>query len=180
MKKVVGMFAACLLICLMSFTAFASEGSVNNEKEDRVLVSTSRIDHEDGTYTIERVYKHNNMSSRSGDSGTDTYTREASTYSLGSHRGTLICTYEVTATFSWDVASKKVTVSDAYGNITYKNGESYGADYTNEKTTTSGNNTSKATAKFSFTRSPKENTTSYNHYVTVSCNYKGTESGTSR
>lgn len=86
----------------------------------------------------------------------------------------------MTATFSWDVVSKKVTVSDAYDNITYKNGESYGADYTNEKTTTSGNNTSKATAKFFFTRSPKENTTSYNHYVTVSCNYKGTESGTSR
>ena len=30
------------------------------------------------------------------------------------------------------------------------------------------------------TRKPKGNTTKYNHYVTISCNYKGSDSGSSR
>ncbi|MTK06548.1 MAG: hypothetical protein F8N38_05610 [Hungatella sp.] len=194
MKKGVLLFVTFACILSMNMISFGATSEKNDSLEkNRVLISYDRVDNGDDTYTIERTYRHINspekkltqsvessLLARGNTYGSDRFTKEANTYSLRAGSGTLICSYQVSASFDWDVNSRKVTVYDEEGEITYYDTDDYYASYTNEKTVTSGNNTSKASAKFSFTRKPKGNTTKYNHYVTISCNYKGTDSGSSR
>lgn len=186
MKKRITLLLSFICVLAMCMTSFAAGSKTKTDewKANYTLVSYDKIDNDDGTYTIERTYKHANSSAKRGilskanTYGTDTFTKEADTYSFNG--GSLICSYQVTATFDWDKNNKTVYVYDEEGEITYQNTDGYGAYYTNKKTVTKGDGTKKATAKFSFTRTPKGNTTTYKHYVSISCNYKGTDSGKSR
>lgn len=136
------------------------------------MINVEYQNYPDGTYSVEKTYvKHNNLigTMSATSSGTDTFTKTKEWYA--SKGMSLVCSAEVTATFDWDTSTKKVQVYDAEGEVL----ENDGADLTNEKTTTSGNNKRKATAKFSFTRTTNLGFT-HNYSVRVSCNYKGTDS----
>ena len=87
-----------------------------------------------------------------------------------SGNGALIISLSVTGTFDWDSSTKKVKVYDVSGEVVDVNG----GDISDKKTSTSGNNTSKATGTFSCKRTIWSGSTTYK--VSVSCNYKGTNS----
>ena len=82
--------------------------------------------------------------------------------------------YQVTASFDCNSSTQKVRVYDAVGKITYNQGGS-SSPITNESVTTSGNNTKKAKATYSFTRTTDLGF-SHNYSVSVACDYNGKQS----
>ena len=102
--------------------------------------------------------------------GTDTFTKTKDWHTGLSGNGALIISLSVTGTFDWDSTTKKVKVYDVSGEVVDVNG----GDISDEKTSTSGNNTSKATGTFSCKRTIWSGSTTYK--VSISCNYKGTNS----
>lgn len=134
-----------------------------------ILVSEDIVNYEDGTSSVERVYIQNVPSSRAT-FGTDTFTKTKDWHTGLSGNGALIISLSVTGTFDWDSTTKKVKVYDVSGEVVDVNG----GDISDEKTSTSGNNTSKATGTFSCKRTIWSGSTTYK--VSISCNYKGTNS----
>lgn len=173
MKKIEKIITSLILIvtlCMPTIMVMAEESNSPN-----VLISTKRIDNPDGSYSIENVYVSHRPSFYATTYGTDTFTKEKNDYSGLAGNGSLLVTYEVTGTFDWNSSTKKVKVYDVSGDVTYNQG----GKIKNKKTTTSGNNTSKATGKYSFTRvinpgTGLENSTNYS--ISISCNYKGKDS----
>ena len=149
-------------------TAGAQREYVNeiNKISKGTLISENIVNYEDGTSSVERVYIQNLPSSRAT-FGTDTFTKTKDWHTGLGGNGALLISLSVTGTFDWDSTTKKVKVYDVSGEILEVNGKT-----SDEKTATSGNNTSKATATFSC----KRTTNNVTYKVSISCNYKGTDS----
>lgn len=133
------------------------------------LISSQKVLDEDGGYTIEKTYTNHSpdfYSSRSY--GTDTFTKTQEKYTTGN---ILIIRYQVTATFDWNNETKITRVYKASGKVTYNQG----GEISNESTTTSGSETKKSSATYSFTRTTDLGF-STDYSVKVSCDYNGNNS----
>lgn len=170
MKKVFRVLFTVVLslaLCIPSMAAMMPP--VRPTQEPGYLISSETYDNGDGTYSVEKVYtKHTPTFYSTELFGTDEFTKVKEDRLK---TGSLIVSYQVTATFDWDTRTKKVKVYNEVGELTYNQG----GDITKEKTVQSGNNTSKATAKYSFTRTTSLGF-SNNYSVSISCNYKGVDS----
>ena len=149
--KILCTVALSLALCIPSMAAMAAvspEEQPSPEEQLGYLISSKTYDNGDGTYSVEKIYtKHSPAFYSTELYGTDEFTKVKEDKL---NTGSLLVSYQITATFDWDTR-------------------------TNEKTGVSGNNTSKATAKYSFTRTTNLGF-SKNYSVSVSCNYKGTDS----
>ena len=163
-------------MCLSSFPALAQD------KPDGTLISSECINYSDGTSSVENIYIQVQnplnssliaMPNKLQDStyGSDTFTKTKNWYSGLYGNGSLIVSAQVTASFDWNSSAKKVKVYNAEGEVT----DDTGGDISNEKITTSGNNTSKAKATFSFKRTTSLGF-SNNYSISISCNSKGADS----
>lgn len=116
----------------------------------------------DGTPYIERVYEHINITHFLLNSSNErTYTATKSYGATG--------TVEVTATFKFNTLAKEVYVKSSSGRLI--NGAGY-SQFVDLGTSTSGEGTKKATAKYSC--KINRNLGGWATYsVSVSCNYKG-------
>lgn len=167
MKKIFRVLCTFAFLLALSVPSMAATAAPTQKQG--YLVSSETYDNGDGTYSVEKVYtKHSPTFYSTELYGTDEFTKVKEDWL---NTGTLLVSYQVTATFDWDTSTKKVKVYDEVGEITYNQG----GDITKEKTVLSGNNTSKATAKYSFTRTTNLGF-SKNYSVSISCNYKGTDS----
>ncbi len=170
-KSLLSLILALCLCMALAAPAWAADDVDENNVGEYIngmgyLVSSERIDNEDGTYFIENIYVNKPLSYfRSDIAATATYTKENI---AKSNAGRIFMKYQVTATFHWDYLDQTVEVWDPVGEVTYLES----GKISNEQVTTSGNNTKKASATFSFTRST---TVGYsnNHSVTVHCDYQG-------
>lgn len=172
MKKIRKVFITFILMFLLSIptmTAIAADENVS-----AVLISVEHIDNQDGTYSIEKVYT-NHQPSYYADKmyGTDTFTKVKEVHTGASDKTPLITSFEIKGTFDWNTSTKKVKVYNVKGKVTYVSGTAK-----NEKTSTSGNGTTKATGKFTFDRTYKsiDGTKTDSYSVSISCDYKGKNS----
>lgn len=102
------------------------------------LISEYRGTEEDGTPYVERTFVKDNVVDSRAISSYKTYTKTKSYGATGS--------VEVTAAFAWDTAAKKAYVKNVSGK--YNNGG--GVSQTkNSSATSSGNGSTKASAKYS-------------------------------
>lgn len=169
MKKIIKILFAVALSLALCIPTMAAGSALKDSTQYGYLVSTKTYDNGDNTYSIEKVYtKHSPDYYKTELYGTDEFTKVKEDRI---NPNTLLVSYQVTATFDWDTRTKKVRVYDEVGEVTYNQG----GDITNEKTSISGNNKSKATAKYSFTRKIYMGF-SQNYSVSISCNYKGKDS----
>ena len=147
--KILCTVALSLALCIPSMAAMAAvspEEQPSPEEQLGYLISSKTYDNGDGTYSVEKIYtKHSPAFYSTELYGTDEFTKVKEDKL---NTGSLLVSYQITATFDWDTRTKKVKVYNQKGELTYNQG----GDITNEKTGVSGNNTSKATAKYSFTR----------------------------
>ena len=82
---------------------------------------------------------------------------------------TLLVSYEVRGTFSWNSSNKSVYVYGASGEVTYNQGN---AEISDENITVSGNGGRRAKVKYKFTR--RTNLGFSHHYaISVGCDYNG-------
>ncbi|WP_077612398.1 hypothetical protein [Clostridium sp. Marseille-P2415] len=167
-----------VVLVLALFMCFHAVPAMASEAPQGTLVSVEYENYPDGTSSVEKTYVQVHTAPYGllyatpyAAYGTDTFTKTKDWHTGLGGNGSLIVSAQVTATFDWNSSTKKVKVYDAEGEVTYY----AGGDITNEKTTTSGNNSRKATGKFSFKRTTDLGFSS-NYSVSVSCNYKGTDS----
>lgn len=173
MKNQIRFILVIALVLSLNMSINVAAASIDSGEKSQTeygyLVSTNRYDNGDGTYSVESIYTEHTPSFYASEMyGTDTFTKVKENRL---NTGALIVTYQVTATFDWDTRTNKVKVYDEKGELTYNQG----GDITNEVTATSGNNTSKATAKYSFTRTTNLGF-SKDYSVSISCDYKGKDS----
>lgn len=170
MKKFKGIlvFVFALLMCATTIPTMAAESAKGK------LINVEYQTYPDGTSSVEKTYvKTNDIKSAkgSGSYGTDIFTKTKE-WHTGLHGNmSVICAAEISATFDWDTRTKKVKVYDVEAEVT----DDCGGDISDEKTTTSGNNSKKATAKFKFKRTTSLGFTQ-KYALSLSCNYKGKDS----
>lgn len=180
-KKMVSMFLTALIFStLIAPQAIAAEVPMSAEMRIEELrkqdvgpdLSKGRLveefwgTEEDGTPYVERTYIENTAGNVSiaALNGSARYTKTKSYGATGS--------VEVSATFTWNTSAKTVYVSDVEGDIVNPAGIS---EITDKTTSTSGNGTSKATAKFSCR--VNKNLGGWSTYsVSLSCDYNGNDS----
>ncbi len=175
-SKIIILFTSIIIMCLSSFPVLAQD------KPEGTLISSECVNYSDGTSSVENIYiqvpnpLHSSLFAVPGKLqgstyGSDTFTKTKNWYSGLNGNGSLIVSAQVTASFDWNSSTKKVKVYNAEGEVT----DDTGGDISNEKITTSGNNTSKAKATFSFKRTTNLGF-SNNYSISLSCNSKGTDS----
>ena len=137
-----------------------------NEKSNLgYLVSVNKVEFDDGSYLIEKTYVDNLDVYYGRASGVAEYVKQGQ-HSLPE---TLLVSYEVRATFSWNSSNKSVYVYGESGKVTYNQGN---ATISNESLNVSGNGGKIAKVKYKLTRTTNLGF-SQNYGISVGCGYNG-------
>ncbi len=155
-----------MIVSLFSANVSAEIKNMENFGKDiskMYLLSTKRIDREDGSYIIEKTYVDKPFTLYST-IGTVSYVKRGSAVLPK----TVLVEYEVEGTFNWDSKNKTVTVSSSSGRVTYNQG----GDITGEEVTTHGNGSRRARVNYKFKRTTNLGF-STNYSISVGCDSKG-------
>lgn len=173
-KSLIMLFIVACFISVFNIHSFAFSDNYHKQMNTKFgdLISERVVwDVESNKFCVERVYEKHSVQTRSHqDSATYTNVRTIKNGVYGK-TGSIELEYYVSGDFTWDTSAKKTWVSNVQGGVTYfKSGE-----IVDERTYELGNDTRRATAKYSFKNKIGEKGGT-KRTISVSCNYRGRKS----
>lgn len=159
------LLAAFMLASMFAQTTALAAPTADDPEGDH-LVSTVRIEQEDGSYTVEKTYTNHSPQYYSDHTyGTDRIRKVSEKYTA---QDTLVIQYEVVATFDWSRHTEITRVYSPSGKILYhQNG-----NLSHESILTEGSETCKSNVVYRFLHTTDSGDLE-DYLVTLSCDYHG-------